>query len=159
MDIGIGRRPHERRGGWWHPNAELNGRGRGADTEDVGQILSDLGYFTRRVQDEMARAKRSGSSFSIAVFTAQPGHGELPEIACVRSLPAILTGVRQTDTVARVGLDAIAVLLVDADGEGSRAASLRLLERLGEDAHRWHVRVLEYPDQESLLVDLGLTAA
>ena len=141
------------------PNGNAERTAHRADTLSVGQILSDLHYFSRRVQEEMARARRGSTSFSIAVFTAQPVDDELPEIACVRGLPAILTGVRQTDTVARIGLDTVCVLLIDADGEGSRRASLRLLERLGEDARRWHVRVLEFPEQESVLVDLGLSAA
>jgi hypothetical protein len=141
------------------PIPALKGDFRPADTAYVAQILSDLYYFTRRVQEEMARARRSGTRFSIAVFTAQPASDELPEMACVRGLPAVLTGIRETDTVCRIGLDTIVVLLVDANGDGSRRASLRLLQRLGGDAARWHVRVLEYPEQESILLDLGLSAA
>ena len=125
----------------------------------MGQILSDLYYFSRRVHEEMARARRGSGRFSIAVFTSQPAGAELPEIACVRGLPALLTGVRETDTVARVGADTVAVLLVDSGGDGSRRASLRLLGRLGADAPRWAVRVLEYPDHESILVDMGLDPA
>ena len=125
----------------------------------MGQILSDLHYFARRVHEEMARAKRRSGRFSIAVFTSQPMTDELPEIACVRGLPAILTGVRETDTVTRIGTDTIAVLFIDSDGDGSRRASLRLLERLGSDAPRWRVRVLEYPEHESILVDAGLDPA
>jgi hypothetical protein len=124
----------------------------------VAQILSDLYYFTRRVQDEIARVRRSGTHFSIAVFTAQPAVGELPEEACVDGLPAILTGVRETDCVCRVDRETIAVLLIDAAGDGSRRASLRLLQRLGADAARWHVRVLEYPEHETVLVDMGFAA-
>lgn len=115
-------------------------------------------YFSRRVQDEMARARRAGTHFSIAIFTAQPSVGELPEVACVQGLPAILTGVRETDSVCRVDRETIAVLLIDASGEGSRVASLRLMQRLGADAARWHVRVLEYPEHESVLIDMGLAA-
>jgi hypothetical protein len=124
----------------------------------VGQILSEFYYFSRRVQEEIARVKRGASRFSIVVFTSQPPDGELPEIACVRSLPPILTGVRETDTVCRIGRDAIAVLLIDSDGEGSRKAALRLLERIGGETSRWSIRVLDYPEQESVLVDLGLVA-
>ena len=124
----------------------------------MGQIHSDVRYFTQRVQEEAARARRSGTRFCIAIFTSEPVDGELPEIACVRGLPAILDGVRETDTVCRVGRDAIGVLLIDADGEGSRKASLRLLERIGDEAGRWSIRILEYPDQERVLADLGLVA-
>lgn len=124
----------------------------------MGQILSDFYYFSRRAMEESARAKRTGTRFSIAVFTAQPEAGDLPEVACVRGLPAILSGVRETDTVCRIGRNTIAVLLIDSDDEGSRRAALRLLERMGDEMGRWQVRVLEYPGNESLLVDMGLAA-
>lgn len=125
----------------------------------MGQLLKTSEYFSQRVLDEIARAKRSGTEFSIAVFKSQPAEGELPEVACVRGLPAILTGVRDTDSVCRIGTDTIAVLLIDAGGEGSRRAAVRLLERMGEDAGRWSVKVLEFPERESVLVDLGIEAA
>jgi hypothetical protein len=134
-------------------------RRRAADTPDVGKILSDLPYFSRRVRDEVARSRRAGTRFSIVVFTSQPGMGELPEEACVRALPALLETVRETDTVCRLNTDSIAVLLIDASGEGSRQAAVRLLGRLGADAGRWRVSVFEYPERESVLVDLGLDAA
>ena len=125
----------------------------------MGQVLSDLQYFSRRVHEEMARARRRSGRFSIAVFTSRPADGELPEMACVRGLPAILTGVRETDSVTRIDTDTIVVLLIDSMGEGSRRASIRLLHRLGTDASRWHVRVLEYPEHESILVEAGLDPA
>jgi hypothetical protein len=124
----------------------------------VGQILSEIDYFIRRMGEEIARAKRGRSQFSIVVLTSQPPVGELPEIACVRGLPWVLTGVRETDCVARIDRDTIAVMLIDSDGEGSRAAAQRLLERIGDAASRWSIQVLEYPAQESVLYDLGLVA-
>jgi hypothetical protein len=124
----------------------------------VGQILSDADYFTRRLRDEIARVKRGKSHFSVVTFKSLPSEAELPEIACIRGLSAILTGVRETDCVTRIGLDTIAVLLMDAEGEGSKQASKRLLERIGDAASRWDVRVLDYPRQESVLHELGLVA-
>lgn len=59
----------------------------------MAQILSDISYFSRRVSDEAARAKRQGTQVSIAVFTSQPAPGEHSEIACVTRLPDILCGV------------------------------------------------------------------
>lgn len=124
----------------------------------MGQLLKTSEYFQQRVLDEIARSKRSGTDFSIVVFKSQPLEDELPEVTCVRGLPAILTGVRDTDSVCRIGNDTIAVLLIDATGEGSRKAAVRLIDRMGEDAGRWAVKVLEFPDRESVLVDLGLAA-
>lgn len=124
----------------------------------MGQLLKTSEYFQQRVLDEIARSKRSGTDFSIVVFKSQPLDDELPEVACVRGLPAILTGVRDTDSVCRIGNDTIAVLLIDATGEGSRKAAVRLIERMGNEAGRWAVKVLEFPDRESVLVDLGLAA-
>jgi hypothetical protein len=124
----------------------------------VAKILSEISYFSRRVADEVARSRRSGTRFSIAVFTSQPALGETPEAACIRCLPALLEIVRETDTVCRISADSIAVLLIDASGEGSRRAALRLLTQLGVNAGQWRVSVFEYPERESVVVDLGLTA-
>jgi hypothetical protein len=124
----------------------------------VGQILSENEYFTRRMSEEIARSKRGRGRFSVVVLTSQPPEGELPEIACVRGLPAILTGVRETDCVTRTGRDTIAVMLIDSDGDESQTAAIRLLERMGDDAARWSVRVLQYPTHESALAELGLVA-
>lgn len=124
----------------------------------MGQILSEFTYFARRLNEEMARARRGRGEFSLALFTIRPEPAEAPEAACARGLPAILTGVRDTDCVARVGLDTIAVLLLDSSDEASRTAAIRLRDRIGADAARWSVRILEYPEQESLLDDLGLPA-
>jgi GGDEF domain-containing protein len=124
----------------------------------VTQILSEFTYFARRLNEEIARVRRGHGEFSIVLFTSQPADGELPEIACVRGLPAILTGVRETDCVARVGRDTIAVLLIDSAQDASRSAALRLLERIGNASSRWAIRILEFPEQESTLVDLGLVA-
>lgn len=125
----------------------------------MGKVLAEASYFSRRVADEVARSRRSGAEFSIVVFTSKPDAGELPEIACVRSLPRILQSVRDTDAVCRIADDSIAVLLIDSGGEGSRTAALRLLSQMGEgSARNWSVNVLEYPERESLLLDLGIVA-
>jgi GGDEF domain-containing protein len=124
----------------------------------VTQILSDLYYFTRRVTDEAARSRRSGTNFSIALLKSQPIGDQLPEAACVEAIPTVLENVRDTDTVARMNADTIAVLFIDADGEGSRKAALRLLERLGDDLGCWSVSVLDYPQRSAQLAELGLVA-
>jgi hypothetical protein len=124
----------------------------------VGQILSDNLYFSRRLGEEIARFKRGQSHFSVVLLTSQPSEGELPEIACVRGLPPVLKGVRETDCVTRLGRDTIAVMLIAAGGEGSRRAALRLLEEIGDAAARWSIRILEYPQQEVEIFDLGLVA-
>jgi hypothetical protein len=49
-------------------------------------------------------------------------------------------------------------MLIDADGEGSRTAALRLLDRISDAASFWDIRVLEYPAQEAVLFDMGLVA-
>lgn len=119
----------------------------------------DLAYFERRLSEEIARARRRDNLFSVVVFTSEPEEGELPDVACARGSTAILTGVRETDSVCRISDDSLAVLLVDADGEGSRGAALRLLERLGSDLGRWRVRVLDYPTFPRIFDELGLAAA
>jgi len=70
----------------------------------------------------------------------------------------VLSNVRDTDTVCRINHDSIAVLLIDADGEGSRVAALRLMDRMGADISRWSVSILEYPERASTLAELALAA-
>jgi hypothetical protein len=125
----------------------------------MSQVLMDLAYFERRLSEEVARARRRENVFSVVVFTSEPEDGELPDVACARGSNTILTGVRETDSVCRISDDSLAVLLIDADGEGSRSAALRLLERLGEDLGRWRVRVLDYPTFPHIFHELVLAAA
>jgi hypothetical protein len=129
-----------------------------ADTQDVSQILSDLTYFSRRVTEETARAKRTGGQFSVVLFRSQPSQDELPEIACVRGLPTITANVRDYDIVSRINRDTIAVLLIDTGDEGSRRAALRLLDRLGDSVNRWQVSFLDYPGRQHILEELGIAA-
>ena len=124
----------------------------------MGQVLSEAGYFYRRLGEERARLRRGNSSFSLVLFTSQPPDDEPPEIACIRGLPAVLAGVRETDCVARIERDTIAVMLVDTDGEGARKAALRLLECIGDGAARWNIRVFDRPAEEPRIEDLGLVA-
>ena len=53
---------------------------------------------------------------------------------------------------------AIGVMLIDSSGEASRRAALRLVKLLGEVSACWAVRIVEYPQHEGVLVDLGLVA-
>jgi hypothetical protein len=124
----------------------------------MGQLLTDVNYFSRRVKEEIARSRRSGTRFSLAVFTSHPLDGEPPEITCMQGLPAILNGVRETDVVSRISRDTVAVLLIDADGTGARKAAFRLLEHIGDDVGRWQVSLLDYPARESTMRELGLVA-
>jgi hypothetical protein len=124
----------------------------------MGQMLNDVTYFSRRLAEEMARSRRSGVGFSVVLLTSEPPDGELPEIACIRGLPNLLASVRQTDCVTRIGPGTIAVLLIDSTDEGSRKAALRLVKRLGETSACWGIRILEYPEQERVLLDLGRAA-
>jgi hypothetical protein len=123
------------------------------------RLLMDVRYFSRRVAEEIARSRRSGTVFSVATFTSRPEPGDFASVACVERLPSILASVRATDTVCRTADDTIAVLLIDADGEGSRAAALRLLDRIGDDLGRWEFRILDYPAHEALIAEIGIDDA
>jgi hypothetical protein len=97
-------------------------------------------------------------TFAIAIFTSRPGDGEMPDVACVRALPALLADIRETDTVCRIGDDRIAVLLIDAEGEGSLAAAERLTGDLAGHASSWDTAVLQYPGRDDLLDEVGIAA-
>jgi hypothetical protein len=75
----------------------------------------------------------------------------MPEIAWVRNLPTT-RGVRETDR-ARIGRhDRHPAPMPMATAP---ARSLRLFERIGGNASRWSVRVLERPDHESIPLTLA----
>ncbi len=120
-------------------------------------FLLEPSYFQERVKQEIARSKRSGVTFAVAVFTIVPDYGEHPEVACVRALPPLLEQVRETDSVCRISDDSIAVLLVDADASGSRTAASRLVAGLRQHANRWNMRIVEHREAPEIFADLGLS--
>lgn len=123
----------------------------------MATFLLETSYFQERVKQEIARSKRSGVTFVVAVFTILSDYGEHPEVACVRALPRLLEQVRATDSVCRISDDSVAVLLVDADAAGSRTAASRLVTALRQHARRWDVRVVERREARELFADLGLS--
>jgi hypothetical protein len=124
----------------------------------MGQLLSEPWYFAVRLREESARSRRSGSLFSVVVFTSLPGYGEHPEVTCVRRLPAILANVRDTDTVCRIADDRIAVLLIDATAEGSARAADRLLARLADEASRWDAGMIQAASCGALIDEIEAAA-
>lgn len=160
FSIGVGRplRNHAKAPRAPKSGSPLKRTGPASDTRCMGQILSDPTYFSRRLTEEMARSRRSGVRFSVVLLTSQPADGELPEIACDRALPELLESVRQTDCVSRIGPATIAVMLIDASDAASRRAALRLVKQLGDASACWGVRIIEYPEQERILLGLGLAA-
>ena len=124
----------------------------------MATLLLEPAYFQARVRREIARAARGGGHFSVAVFTIISDYGEHPELACARAIPGLLNGVRDTDTVCRLRDDAIAVLLIDADGAGSAIAAERIVAGLRREADRWDVRIVEGAAADDLLADMSAAA-
>ena len=125
----------------------------------MAALLLEPTHFRAHVAQEIARARRSGGRFSVALFTIVPDYGEHPELACVAALPSLLSDVRETDSVCRVADDCIAVLFIDTDGGGSDRAAQRLLAGLRLHAIRWDIEIVEYPQDAPLISELVVLAA
>jgi len=93
-------------------------------------------FFRSQLEREILRSRRNGESFALLLldiddfrayndrFTTNAGDIALQEFA------GILSGsVREVDTVARLGEDDFAILLIESDTEGAAALSQRILHR------------------------------
>ncbi|MFA6146736.1 MAG: HD domain-containing phosphohydrolase [bacterium] len=93
-------------------------------------------YFHDQLEKEILRSRRNGGSFSLLMldidefkaynerFTTTAGDIALQEFA------SILSGcVREVDTVARLGEDEFAIILLEGDTEGANALSQRITQR------------------------------
>ncbi|GAB4243406.1 MAG: hypothetical protein OHK0028_21890 [Deltaproteobacteria bacterium] len=98
--------------------------------------LCNRRFFRNQLEKEVLRSRRNGESFALLLldiddfrayndrFTTAAGDIALQEFA------GILSGcVREVDTVARLGEDDFAILLLEGDTEGADALSQRIIRR------------------------------
>lgn len=95
-------------------------------------------FFDQQLEREILRSRRNGKPFSLLVldldgfkdyndrFLHQAGDIALQEVATI-----LANSVREVDTVARIGGDEFAVILVESSAEGVRELCRRILDRMG----------------------------
>ncbi|HAK44525.1 MAG TPA: hypothetical protein DCO79_01200 [Spirochaeta sp.] len=101
--------------------------------------LYNHNFFIRRLDEEIARAKRAGNSFSIIMldidnfkqFNDNYGHMAGDEII-LRLAATIRYVMREEDIISRFGGEEFTVLLPEAEGENAWAAAERLRKEVEE---------------------------
>lgn len=94
-------------------------------------------FFRSQLEREVQRSRRNGESFSLLLLDVDgfreyndrstSGSGDI----ALQEIAGILNGcVREVDTVARLGDNDFAILLVETDGEGAHALAQRIVQRV-----------------------------
>lgn len=99
-------------------------------------------YFWLRVLDEVNRSARYGVPFGLLLLEV------VSDDANGRGIAAVPGAIRGTDLGGRLGRHRAAVVLMNQDPAGARAAMERVLERLEAAAGSvtWEARLLTYPE-------------
>ncbi len=99
--------------------------------------LANQRYFMERLEKEFHRSARYSHDFSIVMFDIDnfkpytDAHGYLQGNELLKHLSKLLNhSVRQTDTVARFGVEKFCILLCEIGKEGSFTFAQRLVERI-----------------------------
>jgi diguanylate cyclase (GGDEF)-like protein len=98
--------------------------------------LANRGTFFRRLDDELANARRHGYAVSVVMIDADhfkninDTHGHVVGDRVLRELAALVSAaLREGDVAARYGGEELAVLLPHTPLEGARVVAQRLVER------------------------------
>lgn len=99
--------------------------------------LANQRYFMDRIEKEFQRSKRYSHDFSLVIFDIDnfkeytDTHGHLQGNELLKHLSQLLNhSIRQTDTVARFGVDRFCILLCEIGKEGAFTFAQRLVERV-----------------------------
>jgi exopolysaccharide biosynthesis polyprenyl glycosylphosphotransferase len=100
--------------------------------------------FTQQLRREMRRTNRTGSPFSVAIFSTdqrvENGRPVLYDLS-----KQLESRLRATDILGWYGSDAIGVLLPDTDVGGTRTFADQVVSESGKAG--LHVKIRTYPDQ------------
>jgi DNA-binding NtrC family response regulator len=104
-------------------------------------------YFEGRVEEQCARAERSGEEFAVLRVNLQATAGG--EISQESVDEAFAGALRASDMLALYAPDEYEVLLVDTFAQGAEAVSERLRAHLGKSGIRAHMGMALYPQDGS----------
>jgi len=93
-------------------------------------------YFDNQLEKEILRSRRNGYSFSLLLLdiddfkTYNDRFKDVAGDVALQEFAGILSGcVREVDTVARLGEDEFAILLLEGNTEGAQTLAQRIIER------------------------------
>lgn len=121
--------------------------------------LYHLWYLERRLQEELARAPRINSCFSLATWRLRllPGETPSPELLA-KAASLISSSLRSYDVYARIDETRIVAILYDADFQAASTVAFRLKGDLQvgvASSGRWQAGVATFPadgvDGDSLI--------
>ncbi len=121
--------------------------------------LYHLWYLERRLQEELARAPRINSCFSLATWRLRllPGETPSPELLA-KAASLIASSLRSYDVYARIDETRIVAILYDADFQAASTVAFRLKGDLQvgiASSGRWQAGVATFPadgvDGDSLI--------
>ncbi len=121
--------------------------------------LYQLWYLERRLQEELARAPRINSCFSLATWRLRllPGETPSPELLA-KAASLISNSLRSYDVCARTGENRFVAILYDADFQEASTVAFRLKGDLQvgiASSGRWQAGVATFPadgvDGDSLI--------
>ena len=121
--------------------------------------LYHLWYLERRLQEELARAPRINSCFSLATWRLRLLPGETPSTELLARAALLISGrLRTYDVYARIDENRIIAILYDADVQEASTVAFRLKSDLQvgvASSGRWEAGVATFPadgvDGDSLL--------
>lgn len=121
--------------------------------------LYHLWYLERRLQEELARAPRINSCFSLATWRLRllPGETPSPELLA-KAASLISSSLRSYDVCARIDENRLVAILYDADYQAASTVAFRLKGDLQvgiASSGRWQAGVATFPadgvDGDSLI--------
>jgi diguanylate cyclase (GGDEF)-like protein len=121
--------------------AAVNARLRDLSQHDELTGLYNRRYVMQRLDEELARLKRSAGVMTVAMVDLdgfkrvndQEGH-DMGDAVLRAVAGALLTATRKADVVARYGGDEFVVLLPNTETEGARAVAARIIDQARDAA-------------------------
>ena len=117
-------------------------------------------YMQSRLREEIARAKRHNTPFTLVQFEADLSDGAPMHQKMKYALGVVTASVRTEDVVALAFDDTIVALLVETDLASAKDALQRIRNRVAQQSGTWRLSVYIFPDDADLIESLPvLTAA
>lgn len=112
--------------------------------------MHQLWYLERRLKDELARASRVDSVFSLACWRLNMLPGESMSAEIVKKAAELIAGrLRSYDVYARIDEELFAAILLDAEPTAVSTVAFRIkadLQVIGRSTSRWQAGVSTFPD-------------
>ena len=131
-------------------------QGQPAPAADPRAVLRDeiglyqLWFLEFRLQEEVARAARSGNPFCLAMWQLRLLPGEVPSPELLRQAAELInSSLRTYDVLARIDAQRFVAILIDAPYESAATVAFRIkgeLQLRVQSAGRWQAGVGAFPN-------------